>query len=256
MKRTYLKTSLLIGCLLPMAVHPFIPCLPTSSNLGSVTEVALIETYQQGKLTTAQTLLWATPENHAEKKAGDPLREATGIRPSLHPVTINAIADALKKRAKNATSFDLKEPLTVAQTAGGIAVEAIQRRQAASKQDGMTLTSEEEQTIAGRVVGVVMRFPELESALQEACQEAPWVAEYYEWSSFGAVPPEQESSLSEQLLMDPLLAMNRAECLLALFLERVERPSLEKSHQEVAGGSHVDFLDKDRKEVLLNISSM
>ena len=30
---------------------------------------------------------------------GDPLRKATGIRPSIHPTSINAIADSLKARA-------------------------------------------------------------------------------------------------------------------------------------------------------------
>ena len=34
------------------------------------------------------------------KKKGDSLRDATGIRPSLHPTTINCIAEALLLRSQ------------------------------------------------------------------------------------------------------------------------------------------------------------
>lgn len=195
------------------------------------------------------------------KSIGDPIREATGIRPSLHPVTINAIADALKIRAKNLPDQPLQsppaEPLQVAATAGGIAVQAIQKRQSSSQADGMEFTKEEEQTVAGRVVGVVMRFQQLEALLLEKCRAVSWIAKYHEWNSFGIVlgdDADDETDLqkvNEQILLDPLLTMNRAECLLALFLATVEAPSLEKSQQQVPGGSQVDFLDDDRKEVLM-----
>ena len=187
---------------------------------------------------------------------GDSLREATGIRPSLHPVTINAIAEALKIRARNVEEMPLRvtegvEPLQVARSAGKLAVQAIGKRQTTSSQDGMQLRAVEEQTIAGRVVGVVMRFEELEASLAKKCRKAGWVAKYNEWNSFGVLEEERGKAVDRQITSDPLFCMNRAECLLALFLAEVEAPSLEDQDATVPGGSEIDFLDADRKEVLL-----
>lgn len=186
---------------------------------------------------------------------GDPVRAATGIRPSLHPVTINAISEALRQRAKQSAENNeskLREPLEIAQAAGKIAIDAIVSRQKSSVFDGMQFTPEEEQAVAGRVVGVVMRFKELETVLREKCQSVKWIAQYEEWSSFGVLADEHAEALNEQILTNPLFCMNRAECLLALFLSRIEAPSLLNSKQQVAGGSAADFLDIDRRDVLLD----
>jgi hypothetical protein len=192
--------------------------------------------------------------------AVDPLRAATGIRPSLHPVTINAIAEALRIRARKDTDSPIRvsddaQPLEVAVTAGKIAAAAIEKRQQASNEDGMILEADEEQTIAGRVVGVVMRFDDLENKLWTKCQTIGWIAKYSEWDSFGILSDETTSTVAavdERVQMDPLFSMNRAECLLALFLHTVEAPSLLQRNVTVPGGSIVNFLDTDRLEVLLS----
>jgi hypothetical protein len=186
---------------------------------------------------------------------GDPVREASGIRPSLHPLTINIISEALKVRARNDDAIPLRlsatiEPLQVAIAAGKLASNAIQKRQDSSGSDGMKLTVEEQQIVAGRVVGVVMRFTELEGTLHKKCQAASWIAKYGEWDSFGVLPDET-SDVDERLLSDPLFTMNRAECLLALFLGEVEAPELARKNATVSDNSKVDFLDADRLEVLL-----
>ena len=192
-----------------------------------------------------------------QSKEGDPFRAATGIRPSLHPVTINALAEALKVRAQNLNEMPMRvtktvEPLQVALTAGRIASEAVEKRQRTSEKDGMSLTAEEEQTIAGRVVGVIMRLEELEMALYEKCESTGWIAKYNEWTSFGVLKDESnEKEVDAMVLTDPLFGMNRAECLLALFLNTVEAPGLEKNNASVPDASQVDFLDEDRREVLL-----
>jgi hypothetical protein len=196
-----------------------------------------------------------------ESSSGDSLRAATGIRPSLHPVTINALADALRARARNEADVPIRvnestQPVEVAVAAGNIASLAIEKRQKTSNDDGMTLTVAEEQTIAGRVVGVVMRFDDLESQLWSKCQVAGWVSKYGEWDSFGVLVDESgvdtvASILDERIVSDPLFTMNRAECLLAIFLHTVEAPTMQKINQTVPGGSAVDFLDADRLEVLL-----
>jgi hypothetical protein len=193
---------------------------------------------------------------------GDPLREATGIRPSLHPLTINILADALKIRARNDSSIPLHvadhiTPLQVAMAAGKLAGDAIQKRQAASKTDNMSLTIFEQETVAGRVVGVVMRLPSLESQLWLKCSSASWVDKYDEWHSFGVLKQEgttlvaNVSALQDRIQSDPLFVMHRAECLLALFLHQIEAPELARRNATVSDQSTVDFLDSDRRHVLL-----
>jgi hypothetical protein len=184
---------------------------------------------------------------------GDPLRAATGIRPSLHPTTINAIAEALKLRCTDDPEFPMRvsdtvKPLDVAIASGKLATAALAKRAKASEQDGMAFDSEEQQTVAGRVIGVVMRFDELERLLVQKTQSVGWIKKYNEWASFGVL--EDETNVDNRIREDPLFAVNRAECLLALFLNTVEIPTLEKVKQEVAGGSTIDFIDADRLQVL------
>jgi hypothetical protein len=188
---------------------------------------------------------------------GDKLRAATGIRPSLHPTTINAIADALKARAKKEDSMafrvsDTVQPIDVAVTAGKIASTAISKRQELSKEDDMVLTKPEEHTIAGRILGVVMRLDELEQRLHRRVSSVSWIADYGEWQSFGVLEEEQETAVVDQRIReDPLFCMNRAECLLGLFLHEVEIPQLQQKNETVPDGSKIDFLDADRMEVLI-----
>lgn len=214
-----------------------------------------------------------------KKKIGDSLRENNGVRPSIHPTTINAIAEALKARAtqslKGSSEDELHfrvtddvEPLMVMVTAGQFASDAIQKRQESSQQDGMTMTQGEEQTVAGRVMGVIMRLDALEDELAERCASVDWVGQYNEWGNFGVLEtehstnlareetdaPKQDSDLKpvhQKILDDPLFCMNRAECLLAIFLQEVEIPQLEKLGESVPDGSTIDFLDQDRQEVVL-----
>lgn len=182
---------------------------------------------------------------------GDKLRESTGIRPSLHPITINAIAEALKRRSKGEKLRigDGIQPIDVATTAGMLAEEILRKRRDTSEQDDMLLTPEEEQTIAGRIVGVVMRFDDLEESLYKKVSNVGWVKKYDEWSSFGVLSEENEVDL--RIAEDPLFAMSRAECLLAVFLHTVETPKLKEMNTSVPGGSDVDFIDSDRFEVLI-----
>ncbi|KAL3936076.1 MAG: hypothetical protein SGBAC_008530 [Bacillariaceae sp.] len=187
---------------------------------------------------------------------GDPVRAATGIRPSLHPTTINAISGALKARAmKTEGKFfrvsDTVQPLEVAVSAGSFASEAIAKRQASSKEDGMDFELQEEQTIAGRVMGVVMRFDALESLLHEKVRNVGWIAKYNEWATFGTLKDEsKDGAVDDRIKDDPLFCVSRAECLLALFLDTVEVPTLAKANHTVPDGSTLDFLDADRIEVL------
>jgi hypothetical protein len=193
------------------------------------------------------------------KGKGDPLREATGIRPSLHPITINAIADALKARAKQQPGmvFSVSEtvkPIDVALTAGKIASNVIAKRQqsSANEEDGMKLTPKEEQTIAGRILGVLMRLDDLEEALFDKVSQVAWIQKYNEWASFGTLSTNNMEGVEERIRDDPLFAMSRAECLLAIFMQTVEIPHLQKADESesVPDSSKLDFIDADRLEVL------
>ena len=165
------------------------------------------------------------------------------------------------------------EPLQVATTAASLAMSAIDQRRSAADADETTdaFDAVESQLIAGRVVGVVMRMRELEGLLARRVGDAGWVTKYGEEGSFGVLGAEgggcdgnsddgsgegsstTEAELAEAIASNPLLRMNRAECLLALFLETVERPKLEGLGEEHAAvdGSRVDFVDADRLGVLV-----
>ena len=198
----------------------------------------------------------------------DPYRDANNVRPSLHPITINILSQALKLRSSalsdpnNAANSPLKQwslddPLEVVMTMSSLAAKAMAQRQSTSVADHMTLTVEEQQTVAGRVVGVMVRIADLQQLLYRICQEATWIAKYNEWHSFGLVPPKalsgyrQDYNDYDNLLQDPLLLLNRAECLLALFIHTVEVPELLRKNCTVPDQSIIDFLDEDRSQVLL-----
>jgi hypothetical protein len=165
------------------------------------------------------------------------------------------------------------EPINVAIAAGGIALNAINRRRHVARADGddgfssssSAFTPEESRTISGRVVGVVMRMRDLERELAQRVGDADWVRRYGEEGGFGVLPGEclrrpegaslavdEEGSLAGKICADPLFRMNRAECLLALFLSTVERPRMEALGMDVPGGSEVDFVDDDRLGVILH----
>jgi len=228
----------------------------------------------------------------ASGSGGDQIRLATGKRPSLHPLTINALSEALRQRSQQKlVALDTRTneadrastpkidasvigttPLDVALTAGKIASDAIAQRRTACEADD-SLASDmfdmsECQCIAGRIVGVVTRFRPLEAELVKRVRSAPWVAKYNDYGSFGLMKIEcsdveyeidskMESIVMKEILDNPLLRMSRAECLLAIFLDTVERPKLEllkanAIEETMPDKGVINFLDVDRAEVLLD----
>ena len=231
--------------------------------------------------------------HHSQKTTGDKLRASTGIRPSLHPITINAIQDALQARSKKAlgkpTGDDGEEelhfqvdpdnniaPMDIALTAGTFSANALGARQEKDAEEEKLLESEEF-AIAGRIMGVIMRLEQLETRLRERVTCVDWIADYGEWSTFGVLEEECNTAddgggggvdsnddtttpttttppnnlLPHQTIVDdPLFALNRAECLLGIFIKEVEIPSLIKAKETVPDDSKIDFLDADRMEVL------
>lgn len=180
-------------------------------------------------------------------------------RPSLHPITIDAIEEAFRLRALNSTTSPLRlidaqtEWYEVQYSIVSFADRFLEKyTKPSSKSDGELLqmwTAEELQTIGGRIVGVLMRLDDLEwewnnristSSLGEAPGEM-WK------TTLGLYPDNIEQNclrtLDNALLEEVEFARARAERMLALFLLNIEGPGLKASGDEVPGGSHPDFIE-------------
>ncbi|GKY96736.1 hypothetical protein MPSEU_000633100 [Mayamaea pseudoterrestris] len=196
---------------------------------------------------------------------GDPIRASSGVRPSLHPITINILTQVLKKRY-----LDEKDALTLmdedalssnnstlqyALDAAAIASSALALRTTHDDDKKLAFSLEEQQTIAGRVVNISVRLVQLEHDLYAQCQKyAPRLDKYNEWELFGVVKEEPNNgSTRKQLETNPLFALSRAECLLAMYLQNIEAPELLRKNVTVPGGSVIDFIDQDRVELLFDL---
>uniref|UniRef100_A0A6U3XEV5 Uncharacterized protein n=1 Tax=Ditylum brightwellii TaxID=49249 RepID=A0A6U3XEV5_9STRA len=221
-------------------------------------------------------------------KGGDNVAAAVdddkkSTRQSLHPITIEALSDALLIRStpsrSSSTPVDIGicdndktkensiQPLDVAMAAGQIAAEALDRqseRFSSSDAQDMVFTPEENQVVAGRVVGVVMRMRSLESELIQRVKKIMDTKDDVDsvYEIFGVLQSEcsnnddesdkeREEKLSSRIRDDIAFGSRRAESLLAIFLQTVEGPTMEKIGQTLPGGSDVNFMDEDRKMVLL-----
>lgn len=192
---------------------------------------------------------------------GDKIRLTSGIRPSLHPLTINVISEYLRHRSldyfssSNTSNDDEKQmqPRIIEE----LITDALDKRRLACRADNSVpsdmFNKEECEVIRARVFGVLSSIDTLENALVTKVSGVPWVAKYGEYRSFGLLPKECSNSknssgsqddLMKSVLDDPLLRMTRAECLLALFLTEITLGIPE-------GSETVDFLDDERREVLL-----
>lgn len=209
--------------------------------------------------------------SEAPSTPGDKMRESNGKRPSLNPTIINTISEALLIRSSPSSEdgpmevTDGVSPIEVALAAGQLASSAIDKRAETSTavkgDEDSAFNQEESKLVAGRVVGVVMRWEELEDILIDRVKGTTWVMKYGEEASFGLTTEEckdgcdkkeVDAVVKERLKDDPLMRMCRSECLYALFLKTVEMPAMEKIGQLAADASSgIDFLDSDRMEVLL-----
>ena len=298
-------------CALSLGAEAFAPPPSTGVRRCPGTSSAPVPALASAPASAPASALAAASGDGEEAGGGDPLRASTGVRPSLHPFTINALAEALLARhapekvpsiGDAGVPLDVAaldgtghRPVDVAAAAARLSFLALERRKASCKADGdlrSIPTDAEGQAVAGRVVGIVMRMRELEAELARRVGGTGWVAKYGEHGSFGTlksecrrvaevdadadaeggagagagvgagagagaggqsagIDPAIERELADRIRDDPLFRMCRAECLLAVFLHTVEGPRLAEIGEEVAGGSQVDFIDQDRREVLL-----
>mmetsp|Transcript_10411 Transcript_10411/g.22042 ORF Transcript_10411/g.22042 Transcript_10411/m.22042 type:complete len:552 (-) Transcript_10411:3799-5454(-) len=189
-------------------------------------------------------------------------------RPSLHPITIDAIEDALRLRAQNSTTSPLRiidaqmEWFEVQYSIMKFADRFMEKytKAAASKSenDESPWTEEELQTIGGRIVGVLMRLDDLEwewnhriSTSSLADPDSPSMVPYDLWkTTLGLHAPHPEAveqtcfrTVDASLSEEKEFARTRAERMLALFLMNIEGPGFEASGNEVPGGSTPEFIE-------------
>jgi hypothetical protein len=185
---------------------------------------------------------------------------------SLHPVTIDAIAEAFILRAQNVTTSPLRlldsnmEWFEVQYSIVKFADRFLEKHTKGNKNgDVLTWTEEELQTIGGRIVGVLTRLDDLEWEWNHrVCSsilgnpDSPDMIPYDEWKSILGLYHNVEQNciktLDMALLEEEDFARVRAERMLALFLLNIEGPGLKASGRTVPGGSEVDFI---RDEVQL-----
>ncbi|EKU23073.1 fmu domain-containing protein [Nannochloropsis gaditana CCMP526] len=159
----------------------------------------------------------------------DPFRPA---RAAVDPVVINILVTILSSSAASSP------PSTLAD-AERIANKAIRKRMRTDAPE-TALTAEERRLIYARVYGVEVLRARLSFLLEHAVAQSSLVGR-----RFG--PTLADFGLPMDASGDPMLVVNRAECLLALYMLT----------EEVDGEGRpprVDFLDSDRLEVLGAVS--
>ena len=183
-------------------------------------------------------------------------------RPSLHPLTIEIVSEALKLRAQNDTSAPFRkinedtEGWEIHYQAGNLAERFINlyQQEAESNEDKKILTQEDCSLIGGRSVGIIMRIEDLEWELVNRCQQYDWIKEKEEWDSFGVLGPEENCirTLDERLFKDSSFRQRRAERLLALFLLNLEGPGVRAAGDDpLPDGSDVDYLEPNHYEIMI-----
>ncbi|KAL7513798.1 hypothetical protein ACHAWX_000782 [Stephanocyclus meneghinianus] len=192
----------------------------------------------------------------------------TPIRPSLHPLVIDAIEEAFRLRAKNMTTSPFRiidsttEWFEVQYSIVKFADRFLQQYSKSTNPDMFQWTEEELQTIGGRIVGVLMRLDDLEwewnhrirtSSLGEI--ESPTRIPDDEWKVTLGLHPGVEQvcfrTVDMALLEEKEFARKRAERMYALFLMNIEEPALKASGNTVPGGSFANEFIHDSMQLEL-----
>jgi hypothetical protein len=182
----------------------------------------------------------------------DVLDEEPAARKSLHPMTIDIVAEVLRVRAKNDTEAPIRfinDSIEGWEILGQATKVAEMIVKPALRQGDLDM--EEAALIGGRVVAIVTRLEDLEWELVHRCKQESWIEEQNHWDSFGVLPDEScIRTLDERILDDAEFAVKRAERLLALFLLNLEAPGARAAGDTLLDGSVVDFLEDDHYRLM------
>jgi hypothetical protein len=199
----------------------------------------------------------------SKKETSSEIADENLARPSLHPITIDAIEEAFRLRSQNMSTSPLR--LIDAQTewcdvhysiikfADRFLEKYTNQGSKGKTSYEFQWTEEELQTIGGRIVGVLMRLDDLEwewnnRVCTSSLAGPDSLIPHHLWKSTLGLHPgniEQNCTLTldTALSTEKDFARARAERMLALFLTNIEAPGLEASGQEVTGGSHPNFIE-------------
>jgi len=210
-------------------------------------DVDLEEVMESASDTTADTLQDDTLREDDDKHQT--------ARPSLHPITIDAIEEAFRLRSQNSTTSPLRlindsmEWFEVQYSVVKFADRFMEKYTKNKSTTSHDWTEEELQTIGGRIVGVLMRLEDLEwewnhrvttSSLVQDVESTVWK------TTFGLHPDDIEQNciltLDTALSEEEDFARVRAERMLGLFLLNVEGPFVE---EPMPGGSYPDFIQDE-----------
>lgn len=182
---------------------------------------------------------------------------------SLHPITIDAIEEAFRLRAQNMTTSPLRllanmEWFEVQYSIMKFAERFLEKYSKGSKDSEEPIWTEEElQTIAGRIVGVLVRLDDLEwewnhrvSTSAQGQPESSDMIPFSQWKSILGLHPDNVEqrcikTVDMALLEDNDFAKTRAERMLALFLLNIEGPAMKASGNLSPDGSVVDFIQDE-----------
>ena len=175
--------------------------------------------------------------------------EELPVRPSLHPITIDAIEEGLRLRSQYSTTSpfrivnDKTEWYEVQYTIASFAERFLEKHSESSSEQW---TDEELQTIGGRIAGVLMRLDDLEWEWNNrVCSSTLSSIDPSLWKSTLGLYPENEKctrTVDQALLNDKEFARARAEKMLALFLCLLEGPGLLAAGESLPGGSFPSFI--------------
>lgn len=164
---------------------------------------------------------------------------------SLFHLPIDAIAQALQIRSENRNDMPLRisgdhEGWEITLTAGKIAQSFLEPQQTHFDKEALNL-------MGARIVSTILRLEELEDELIRRCyhpdvEDVLTNAQKYQLG----IPPKPQKQPD---FSDLQFCRNRAESLLAIFLDAIESPA--RKMDPVPGGSHPEFLDAFRQEFLI-----
>lgn len=241
----------------------FVPCIvnlgPLAAGRSSCspppsTPGLLLAGCDQGQRPIARKLPRAAAKmrrSAASASAGpDPFRPA---RHPIDPVAINVLQKALFAKAGTTPGGASGAGASAGAVEAAARLEAFlgdarQRRVEGEANAAERLSLEEWATIERRVRAVVALQPQLEAALLAATNAHPWIAKYKSGGDFG-LPLDGAPPASA------LVALNRSECLLALWMLHVGESSSVPGNGGEGEALAVRFLDDDRLEVLRHPSA-
>ena len=226
-----------------------IPCMDVDYLDEDVWDVLFASKSEEAVESASDAAEDNTPEDDSLRKDDD--KHQTD-RPSLHPITIDAIEEAFRLRAQNSTTSPLRlindsmEWFEVQYSVVKFAERFMEKYTKNKSTTPHDWTEEELQTIGGRIVGVLMLLDDLEwewnhrvttSSLVDEVESTVWK------TTFGLHPDNIEQkciqTLDTALSEEEDFARVRAERMLALFLLNVEGPFVEEA---MPGGSYPDFI--------------